>query len=156
YAQLATNWLSDLSNTLEMQAFSQACLTSTSEPKEVGVGSSVVLHLHPERKNGDELQGAEKFEYVSPDAAPIRSLLDSFAMLLTLAQEAMSLRPEGEVTNSGESGISRAWRWHSAEKRLVTMPPTNKRRPAASWISPPYGAARSSSRARSRMARAST
>lgn len=116
YMQLLTCWLSDLDKTLEMQSFSQATLTSTDEPAKVGIGSSTCLHLHPERREGDIVNGKEEFAYVSPDAAPIQMLLNAFGTILDLANNSMSLRPEGQVTSAAnaESGISRAWRWHSS------------------------------------------
>ena len=122
YGQLLTNMLSNLDATLVQQSFSQACLTSSETPSKVGVGANVVLHLHPEHTEGDTKTGAEKYEFVSPDPAPIAMLLQAFSTILDLANESMSLRPEGTVSKgSPESGISRAWRWHSAEQRLKTM-----------------------------------
>ncbi len=122
YTQLLTGWLSDLDRTLEMQSFSQACLRSADEPSKVGVGASQVLHLHPEQKSSDEITGAEDYFFRSPDSAPIATFLDAFFRVIDLANESMSFSPEATTDKSHpESGVSRAWRWHAAEKRLVQM-----------------------------------
>jgi hypothetical protein len=60
----------------------------------VCVGASVVLHLHPERRDGDSVIGKEEYSFVSLDAAPIKMLLETFSTILHLANESMSLRPE--------------------------------------------------------------
>ena len=122
YTQLLTNWLSDLDGIVTMQSFSQACLRSVDVPSHVGVGAAKVIHLSPDRKEGDITYGAEDFFYRSPDSSPIDSLWNAFFRMVSLANDSMALSPEATVDKGHpESGISRAWRWHSTEKRLVSM-----------------------------------
>lgn len=122
FSQILSNWLSDLDNTMEMQSFAQAWLRSESKPSEVGLGSDRVLHLAPERKSADTTTGQEEFGYASPDPAPLQVMWDSFFRVLDMANSSMSLKPEATTDKANpESGISRAWRWHATEKKLVQM-----------------------------------
>ena len=122
YSQLLSNWISDLDQTMTMQSFSQACVRSKDTPSQVGIGNDKILHLAPESKNGDSSTGAEDFFYRSPDSAPLKTMWDSFFQVLDLANASMDLSPEATADKSHpESGISRAWRWHSTEKRLTAM-----------------------------------
>ncbi len=122
YSQLLSNWLSDLDSTMTMQSHSQACIRSEVAPAEIGVGAASVLHLRPEVKEGDQSKGEEDFFYRAPDSAPLDSMWAAFFKVVSMANQAMGLSPEAESDSAQpESGISRAWRWHSMEKKLVTM-----------------------------------
>lgn len=122
FNQLLTNWLSDLDMTMTQQSFSQACLRSEQKPLQAGVGATRVLHLQPGRKEGDVTYEGEDFFFRAPDAGPLQGMWDSFFRIVDLANSSMSLKPEATTDKSqAESGISRAWKWHSTEKRLITM-----------------------------------
>jgi hypothetical protein len=122
YSHLLSNWLSDLDSTMMMQSFSQACIRSETKPSEVGVGTDRIIQLRPGRKEGDVTYESEDFFYRAPDSAPLQTMWDSFFQVVSLANETMSLQPEATTDKAHpESGISRAWRWHSTEKRLTQM-----------------------------------
>jgi hypothetical protein len=122
FSHLLSNWLSDLDQTMTQQSFSQACLRSEDLPAMVGVGTARILHLRPGRKEGDITYEGDDFFYRAPDAAPLSVMWDSFFRVVDLANSSMDLKPEATTDQSHpESGISRAWRWHSTEKRLTSM-----------------------------------
>ena len=123
YQQLLTNWLSDLDQTMVQQSFSQACLRSDHELSQLAIGATKVIQLHPSKKNdAGDVVGEADFFYRAPEAAPIATMWDSFFRLIDMSNSSMSLTPDATVDKSHpESGISRAWRWHSTEKLLITM-----------------------------------
>jgi hypothetical protein len=124
YSQLLSNWLSDLDQTMETQSFAQACLRSENPPSQVAVGSTRIIHLHPSKKSSDGTGdiGEADFFFRAPESAPLVAMWDAFFQIVQLANESMSLNPDATTDKSHpESGISRAWRWHSMEKRLVQM-----------------------------------
>jgi hypothetical protein len=124
YTQLLSNWLSDLDQTMETQSFAQACLRSENPPSQVAVGATKIIHLHPSKKSSDGTSdvGEADFFYRSPESAPIETMWNAFFRIIDMANESMSLNPDAVADKSHpESGISRAWRWHSTEKRLTQM-----------------------------------
>jgi hypothetical protein len=115
--QLLCNWASGFDEALEKQLFAQPVLTSKSEPSEVGVGISTVLHLNPEEN--------EKFEYVCPQTAPFESGWDAFYRMAALANKHMGIKASPimnkESTGSAQSGVSKAWDFYEADKIMCQM-----------------------------------
>jgi hypothetical protein len=113
--QLLTNWVSDFDQAIEKQMFAVPVLKSTKEPKEVGVGVSVCLHLNPEDK--------EEFSYVTPNTAPFEAGWDAFYRLVQLANKHMGLKASPIMTQDtkSESGVSKAWDFYEADKIMGQM-----------------------------------
>lgn len=119
YQQRLCNTLSQIQSVEERQAFSQATLRSRQTPDELSVGAAVCIHLSPSTPE----YGEEKFEWVTPDPAPLALAWDSFFKTVNLAMQSMSL-PGDVITaqaSAPESGVAKSYDWKNTEKRLITM-----------------------------------
>ncbi len=112
---ILSNWASALDEAFEGQMFAMPVLHSRKTPGDVGVGSTVVLHLNPEEN--------EKFEYVSPETAPFEESWDAFYRLVELANKHMGIAPAavGSGKVDTKSGVSKAWDFFESEKILARM-----------------------------------
>lgn len=112
---ILSNWASALDESFEGQMFAMPVLTSKKTPADVGVGSTIILHLNPDE--------GETFAYVSPDTAPFSQSWDAFYRLVELANKHMGIAPSavGSGKVDAKSGVSKAWDFFESEKILSRM-----------------------------------